>query len=208
MSRRRILFSSDQRWTALKRAGLAVALALALLLAVLWYGDDKPPSQPPKAAPSQPVVSVPEIDVPVLPKPGAVAQAAIEPAEAPASVTTENAATSPESPKETEAPVEPPKADDKPAKPVSLQDGYFVQLGVFNDTENVNKVLENVTALGMSAHTQSRVVVGPFSDKREAEEARDRLKDVAEGIVLSPQQKTAKPSGKPKAKQKSRHRAK
>jgi len=201
MNRRRILFSSDLRWKALRRAGLAVMAALALFLGVLWYGDGDKTPKPVDVAPMQP--AVPEIDVPVLPKSDMAAPG--EPAESPAVAPVKTGAPPPEPPKET-TPAEPPA--DKPAKTVSLQDGYFVQLGVFNDTENVSKLLENVTALGMSANIQSRVVVGPFSSKREAEEARTRLKDVAEGIVLPPPQETAKPSGKPKAKQKSRQRAK
>ena len=193
MRQRKVMFSSDLRWTALKRAGLAVGLALSLLLAMLWYGDPGQPIQPPNVSLPPPVVSALEPDMAL--------QTAVEPAAPPTPAPAENEVAA-------DAPSEPPKAVDKPAKPVSLQDGYFVQLGVFNDTENVSKVFENVTALGMSAHIQSRVVVGPFRDKREAEEARDRMKDVAQGFVLSPPQKAAKPSGKPKAKQKPRQRAK
>ncbi|MCL1861218.1 MAG: SPOR domain-containing protein [Proteobacteria bacterium] len=108
---------------------------------------------------------------------------------------------------QTAAPQYPPKkAATAPVKPVSLSNGYFVQLGVFNDTDNVGKVFDNTTALGLPAHIQSRVVVGPFRNKREAEAARNRLRGIAEGIVLPPE-KTAKANGKPKAKSKPRRRA-
>jgi hypothetical protein len=68
-------------------------------------------------------------------------------------------------------------------------------------------LFENAGAIGLPVHIQSRVVAGPFHNKREAEAARDRLKNVAEGVVLPPQ-KTAKADEKPKAKPKSRQRAK
>jgi cell division septation protein DedD len=99
----------------------------------------------------------------------------------------------------------PPKVVSAPAKPVSLPDGYFVQLGVFDDTDNAGRVFDNAVALGLPAYVQSRVMVGPFRNKREAEAARDRLKNIAEGVVLPPQN-TAKADETPKAK--SRRRAK
>jgi cell division protein FtsN len=86
-----------------------------------------------------------------------------------------------------------------------LPDGYFVQLGVFDDTENLGRVFNNVTELGLPAHIQSQVMVGPFRNKREAEAARSRLKEFAEGTVVPPK---ASASEKPKAKSKSRQRAK
>ncbi|MDR1853595.1 MAG: SPOR domain-containing protein [Azoarcus sp.] len=68
-----------------------------------------------------------------------------------------------------------------------LPDGYFVQLGVFYAMENAEKLRSNVDAMGLPAHLQARVVVGPFSDKREAEAARRRLRKLAKGIVVPPQ---------------------
>jgi len=221
MRRRKVAFSSDLRQRALKRAGLAVALALALLLAVLWFGDSD--HLPPPVTTEQP--NTPDAGMPLLPVPDMAVQAPNEPAETPAPTTVEateptpsaiqgqeagvtpNTATSTTLPQEANAPAQPQKAAKTHEKPVSLPDGYFIQLGVFNDTENVGRVFENVTALGMSAHIQSHVVVGPFRNKHEAEAARNRLKDIAEGTVLPPK-KTAKPSGKPKAKSTSRQRAK
>ena len=240
MRRRRVAFSSDLRHRALKRAGLAIAAALALLLAVLWYGDSdtlsQSPKQPLNAASEQLSGFMPNASTPDLPLEPGTAESD-EPIETPVPVEaelvpgTEAAATlipPPESPKVADISTPPQKATDAPApqkvadaptsqkkitndtptgatKPISLPDGYFVQLGVFNDTENVGRMFENVTALGMSAHVQSYIVVGPFRNKREAEAARNRLKDIAEGTVLPPQ-KTEKSSRKPKAKPKSRQR--
>ncbi|MCL2875481.1 MAG: SPOR domain-containing protein [Betaproteobacteria bacterium] len=216
MKRRKIAFSSDLRQTALKRAGIAITVALVLLFAVLWFGDENRLLQ----LPLQSVTSALKGDTPVLPDSGMTADN--EPVEPPLStdvdtdVETEKTTTPPEPPKDADTPKALQTATNMPAAPpadasvksISLPEGYFVQLGVFNDTENVAKMFETVTALGMPAHVQSRVVVGPFRDKREADAARERLKDIAEGIVLPPQKKTTKPSGKPKAKPKSRQRAK
>ena len=260
MRRRRVSFSSDPRWTALKRAGLAVLVALILLLGMLWFGDSSQPPSPRSssepisiAAPVQPSAPAPENDAPALPASDAVAQTDVatdmaaqtdaavqtsnEPAVPPASVaggneqipgeipamnnraseTSANAATLPEPPKVADAltklpkavnaPAKPPKVAETPAPPASLLDGYFVQLGVFDDTDKIGKLFENASALGLPVQIQSRVMVGPFRNKREAEAARDRLKGIAEGTVLPPQ-KTVKVSEKPKAKSKLRRRAK
>jgi len=251
MRRRRVSFSSDPRWTALKRAGLAVTAALALLVAVLWFGDSSQPPRPPSesanVAPEQSGAFVLERDT-FASEPDATAQTADKPVEIPAPVV-EEAAVTPEvteaapqavlPPKSPETPAksskktngstksssngstkssgngstklsgngatQSPKPAAAPAKSVSLPDGYFVQLGVFDDTDNTGRVFDNAVALGLPAHVQSRVMVGPFRNKREAEAARDRLKNIAEGVVLPPQ-KTAKADENPKAK--SRRRAK
>ncbi|MDR2881345.1 MAG: SPOR domain-containing protein [Azoarcus sp.] len=114
----------------------------------------------------------------------------------------------PEKPSEkTDKPAKSPKVTSTPVKPDSLSDGYFVDLGVFDDTDHAGRLLDNASALGLPAHIQSRVVVGPFRSKREARAARDRLRSVAEGTVLPPQ-KTATAGERPKAKPRSRQRAK
>jgi cell division septation protein DedD len=237
MRRRKVSFSSDPRWTAMKRAGLAIALALVLLIVMLWFGDSNQPPPPlPESVNAVPIQSpsgtpAPQADTPVLPEPDTTAQTDTEPTVAPAPATEETgnmpettpgldvAVTNPvtaapplpsraatKSPKVTSAPTSSPKVASAPSASTSLPDGYFIQLGVFDDTENVSRLLNNVTELGLPAHIQSRVMVGPFSNKREAEEARSRLKEFAEGTVLPPQ-KTAKASEKPKAKSKQRQRA-
>ncbi|MDR2926415.1 MAG: SPOR domain-containing protein [Azoarcus sp.] len=229
MRRRRISFSADPRRTALKRAGLAVAAALALLLGVLWFGDSDQPSPPPLPAPvadailpPQPEASATEMPAPevgtpapevgtLVPMPGA--SMVSEPAETPAPAAEENAPAQGSAPvpeasataQQPATPQEPQKPAEPPPKQVSLSDGYFVQLGVFNSTDNAVKLFDNVSSTGMTAHIQSRVVVGPFRNKREAEAARRRLKDIAEGTVLPPQ-KTAAKTGKSKAKSRRRAR--
>jgi cell division septation protein DedD len=106
-------------------------------------------------------------------------------------------------------PSAPLMADTPPAThstlPAPLTNGYYVQLGVFDATDNTNRLLENASALGLPAHVQSRVLVGPFRNKREAEAARSRLKELAKGIVVRPQ-KTAKAPNKPPAKSRRRAR--
>ena len=66
--------------------------------------------------------------------------------------------------------------------------GYFVQLGVFNAIDKAEKLRSNVKTMGLPAQIQSRVVVGPFRNKREAIAAQRRLqsKGIAKGVVLSP----------------------
>jgi len=200
MRRRRVSFSYDPRKSALKRAGLAVTMGLVLLAIVLWFEEGNQPSRPlsesANVSTAQLSASAPEAD--------AAQQAVNEPS---ASETGENTAPSEatESAPHAPAPPAPPRQADASMEP--LPNGYFVQLGVFNTTDSASRLFDNATALGLPTHIQSRVVVGPFSHKREAEAARDRLKDVAKGVVLPPQ-KIAKAPEKTKAKPKSRQRTK
>ena len=235
MRRRRVSFFPDPRWTALKRAGVAVAAALVLLLAVLWFGESgQPPrsvveyaNDAPAQQPSMPgpqldtVVPMPDLattddpaETPVPAKTPALMAADAADTPLPAVPTLESQTVTPlvaakasEAPvkpsKASNGPTKPPKVVNAPVKPVSLQNGYFVQLGVFDDTDNTDRVFDNAVALGLPAYIQSRVMVGPFRNKREAEAARDRLKNIAEGVVLPPQ-KTAKADENPKAKQRRR----
>ncbi|MDR1463401.1 MAG: SPOR domain-containing protein [Azoarcus sp.] len=213
---RKFAAAADLRRKALLRAGFAITLATALLIATLWYeygGEPAAlvvsrPAPPPEvsypiyaidAASGEAIVPVDEIIA------NAVENASIPPASEAAAPEQETApqATAPESEPPTAGAVgavaEPPLPSEPP--PPSLQSGYFIQLGVFDSMDNAKSLLDNVLASGLPAHTQARVVVGPFRNKSEAEAARRRLKSIAEGIVLPPLKTgkaTAKAASKPK----------
>ncbi|GHT96401.1 hypothetical protein FACS1894116_13470 [Betaproteobacteria bacterium] len=153
----------NPRRQALVRAGGAVAVALVLLLVALWF-EARPQVSGAESAVTE-VVTLPP------PAPAAEAVAAAPEATAEAAV----AETPPEA------------AVEAPPKPV-LADGYMVQLGVFGAMDNAETLRKNVAARNLPVRIESRVVVGPFNDKAEAEAMREQLRreSVAEGIVVPP----------------------
>ena len=68
--------------------------------------------------------------------------------------------------------------------------GYRIQLGVFGDAGNALKLYEQVAAQGYAGHIQSRVMVGPFADRAQAEKARQALRraGVGQGVLVPPEQ--------------------
>lgn len=176
--------AADPRREAMTRAGIAVALALALLLALLWYEDGEPAAPPVRPAPRIPLAHTPAPDTaapPQTPAPDILSPEA--PAAAQAASAAAPGGEAERAPEETgrEADIAAPAAPQPP-----LPDGYLVQLGVFGSMDNAESLRKNARALHLPAHLQTRVVVGPFRSKREAEAARDRLKGISEGIVLPP----------------------
>jgi DedD protein len=53
--------------------------------------------------------------------------------------------------------------------------GYVVQLGMFTNVDNAQGLLEHLKAQGVPAYLETRVVVGPFRDKAEADAAQRKL---------------------------------
>ncbi|MCK9259769.1 MAG: SPOR domain-containing protein [Azoarcus sp.] len=170
-----------QRRQALKRAGLASAVAVALLLAVLIFEDSRSPAADPStelAPPSQPVLST----------------AVVAPVESAAVVVeTEQEGAQPAQPEGDPLPAQPAVAEPAPSPAakqasVPLANGYLVQLGVFGSMDNADSLRADVAARGLPAHVEGRVVVGPFPHKAAAEAARARLKreGLAAGIVVPP----------------------
>jgi DedD protein len=126
------------------------------------------PSAPP-AAPAKPVVAPTP-----APTPEPAASAAAPPAPKPAAPTL--------------AAVPPPAAAPKPAPPASAAAGagrFVVQVGAFNEAERLKAARQRVEKLGFKSYTQdvdtatgkrTRVRVGPFASRQEAEAAAGKLK--------------------------------
>ena len=227
--RRKISFSPDPRRTALKRAGFAVLAALLLLLGVLWYGDSDEPTDPAFQPPVQSSASseastsassdatgVPAMSDAPMPveipaetaKTETTAETVAETTVPLQAAAPEKSAVLPEAPLPESVPAAAPESVPAPAAaPQVLPDGYFVQLGVFDATDNASRLFDNAKALGLPAHIQTRVVVGPFRNQREAEAAQKHLEELAEGIVIPPRD-IAKADKKPSKRSAKSRRAK
>ena len=70
-------------------------------------------------------------------------------------------------------------------------DGYRIQLGVFSDPANAIGLAQELTARGLPAGIQSRVVLGPFADRDAALKAQAVLSaaGVEAGMLLPPLKK-------------------
>lgn len=69
-----------------------------------------------------------------------------------------------------------PAAPKQEAKPVTVKDGFVVQLGVFSDYANAEQLHKKLTAVGIASHLETRVQVGPFKSRQEALAAQTQLK--------------------------------
>lgn len=68
------------------------------------------------------------------------------------------------------------------------KDGYLLQLGVFGNPRNAGSLQAELAKKGLPARVESRVVLGPFPDRKALEAAQRRLKREhrLEGVVVPP----------------------
>jgi len=70
-------------------------------------------------------------------------------------------------------------------RPVSLQPKAFeVQLGVFTDIDNAKQLQARLAQHGIPSHTETRVQIGPFKSRDEADRAREKLKALGVSAVI------------------------
>jgi DedD protein len=64
---------------------------------------------------------------------------------------------------------------------------YVVQVGVFNSPANARALQKRLVKAGIPAHTETRVQLGPFRDRREAETALAKVKKLGvNAVVVAP----------------------
>jgi len=85
-----------------------------------------------------------------------------------------------------QAPSKPTAPAAAPAKPEGSSIGYQLQLGLFNSTENADKLVKALKDKGIEAHTETRVTVGPYRSRAEADEAIAMLKGFGYAPLLQP----------------------
>lgn len=90
-----------------------------------------------------------------------------------------------------------PETAARPAPPaaattgVRLFSGYALQAGVFSDTHRAEELHAKLTLNGIPSTIESRVQVGPFKTREEAEAARAKMKALGIDALLLPPPKAA-----------------
>ncbi len=82
--------------------------------------------------------------------------------------------------------VTPPPAPLVKAKPEGSSLGYKLQLGLFSSMGNAEKLVKELKAKGIEAHTETRVQLGPFKTRVEADEAMAKLRNLGYTPLLAP----------------------
>jgi DedD protein len=73
------------------------------------------------------------------------------------------------------------------AQAIEASRRFLVQIGVFNSVANAEELRAKLELAGIPTQIEARVQVGPFATRQEAEQARDRLKDlgIEPGLVMT-----------------------
>lgn len=100
-------------------------------------------------------------------------------------------------PQKTPETTKPPVAEKSAAPPPAPQTaataggggggkGYAVQLGVFKDLSNAMQMQDKLTQQGIQSYTETKLNVGPFKNKAEAEQAMAKLRGLGINAILVP----------------------
>lgn len=73
----------------------------------------------------------------------------------------------------------------EPVKAAAAKE-FVVQLGVFSDMENAKQLQAKLAEHGIPSHTETRVQIGPFKTRAEADQAREKLKTLGLSGVIAP----------------------
>ncbi|MBI5937856.1 MAG: SPOR domain-containing protein [Betaproteobacteria bacterium] len=191
---------NDIRRRALIRLGIA-AIVTSAALAGLWWLDQSGKQDTSKTPPPpKPIVTAP---------PSALAPLDAQPPEGVAETTPPAAPPTPEVGKlppepQPAAPAKPAAAPAKPApipstrpapaKPAApaaqapaATGNFVVQLGVFGNMDNAKELVERLTKLGIKTQTETRVQVGPFLNRAEAEKAQAEMRKLGLNPTITTQ---------------------
>ncbi len=78
-----------------------------------------------------------------------------------------------------------------PAPPIKTTEpiapkGYVVQLGLFSNYENAVQLQKRLADHGIKSYTETRLHVGPFQNKAEADQAMNKIRGMGINAVLAP----------------------
>lgn len=193
---------------ALIRLGIAGAITAAALLGLWWLDRSAKTTPERKPAAPAPIVTAPQPAPPpeplapeVSPEPPVPEPIVAQPP-APAAEPAAKPALPPPPPRVGALPPAPVEAAARPtpartptpvptrtpsAPPPAQGRGFVVQLGVFSDPDNAKQLVDRLTKLGIRAWSETRVQVGPFHTRAEAEKAQAELRRLGLNAVISPQ---------------------
>ncbi len=185
---------------ALIRLAAAGAVTVAALVGLWWLDKSGKPPPEHKPAPPAPIVTAPKPAPPPEPRvpepvaPAEVPAAQPEPKPAPPPPQVSNFSAAP--PAGLPAPPAPrpavrPETQARPAPPApapeAVERGFVLQLGVFSNPDNAKQLVQRLNREGIRAYSETRVQVGPFQSREEAEKARLALERLGIRAVISPQ---------------------
>ena len=153
-------------------AAVLIGLAVAGLAAVERFREH-PVTPPAPHEPSQALITPPA----AAPEPSPATASDAMPVEPPPPPVVVNEPDLPPLPIPTSRTVSPALADNA---------GYLVQAGVFTSSANAQSLQQKLAKAGIRAKVETRVQLGPYKDKREAEQALAKLKKLGVNAVMVP----------------------
>jgi cell division septation protein DedD len=174
----------EQAKSSTGRRLVAASVLIGLAIGGLALVDrirDRPTGLTPPHEPSEALITPPAAD---LALPAAKPDQAITPPPPPKIINNETLAPAPRATSATSPPQAAP--DGPPAGKTASNTGkaYLVQIGVFTSPSNAQALQKRLQRAGIEAHLETRVQIGPFKDKREADKALARAKKLGINAVL------------------------
>ena len=175
----------EQARASTRRRLIAAAVLIGLAIGGLALVDrfrERPARLTPPHEPSEALITTPPAAEPNLPI--AKPDRPITPPPPPKIINNEILAPTPRGTSATPLPQAAP--DSPPAEKTASTPGkaYLVQVGVFTSPANAQALQKQLKRAGIEAHLETRVQIGPFMDKREADQALARAKKLGINAVL------------------------
>ncbi|MEW5893481.1 MAG: SPOR domain-containing protein [Pseudomonadota bacterium] len=179
---------SDIRRRAFFRLAVAAAITAAALAGLWWLDHSGKQEKAKPAPPPKPIVPAPAPGPTLAPEPPVSPEEAPAPSEPPPPpVVGKLPPPSPAAPTARMTPAPAPAPTKPPASVVApaAKGGYVVQLGVFSNPDNARELVEKLRQQGIRAEMETRVLVGPFLNRAEAEKAQAELRKLGLTPVVS-----------------------
>ncbi len=141
------------------------------------------PAPPAPATAAAPAVSAP----PAPPPPEVPAQPGLVPSAPPKAAARRHEAPARRPAPSEPAPAERPRSLAPAEVPPATPKGYVVQVGVFSEFANARQLQEKLARHGIRSYTETRLHVGPFHSKEEAQRALAKIRSLGINAVLIPQ---------------------
>jgi len=177
----------------IRRSLVAGGLVAILAVGLVWlqFGEERgAPALPKTEVP--PVAIAPPPPAPVASEPAPVAEAPAEqpapPAEPQPEPPTPPSTAVPPAPEPAPPAAAAPQPPAEPVVPFLPSRGYRVQVGVFKDLDNARQLQQRLLDAGLPVTIETRVQLGPFATRKEAEEARAKLRALGleQGLLVPP----------------------